>query len=132
MSKKRSTSVNYTDFQAFRGHRPHCLNLAVVNGARRSPLFSNALVDTGADHSILPVKVATAAYLTLPSARLFPTLSRPILVHEVRNCPLEVEGQIIKITVLFDPTGLVAPILGRDALLARCEFGFNTSEWLWF
>jgi predicted aspartyl protease len=89
------------------------------------------LVDTGADHSILPAQVARTAGISLPPARQFPTLSGSVSVHEVKNCPLEIEGQIVQVTVLFDPSGTLPPILGRDALLARCECGFDSTDWFW-
>jgi predicted aspartyl protease len=131
MSSKRPTTANYTDVEAFIGNRPHSVSVAVVTLKYRSPVFANALVDTGADHSVLPVRVARAAKLTIPAAKMFPTLGGSVRVHEVRNCTLEVEGMTVRVTVLFDPSGTLAPILGRDALLARCEFGFNSSEWMW-
>jgi predicted aspartyl protease len=131
MSRSRARQITYLFYEQFKGNRPHCLNLAVVNGTHRSPVFSNALVDTGADHSILPAQVAINAGLPLPPQRKFPTLAGSVMVHQVNKCPLEIEGKVVTVSVLFDPTGLLPPILGRDALLARCEFGFAASEWRW-
>ncbi|MHB1426435.1 MAG: hypothetical protein ACYC3I_25010 [Gemmataceae bacterium] len=46
---------------------------------------------------------------------------------------VDIEGYTITADVLFDPSPGAAfvPLLGRTAMLAAFDVGFNVAEWLW-
>ena len=49
----------------------------------------------------------------------------------ISGIDVEIEGKTVAADILFDPSGSTSALLGRQALLAALEAGFNTREWLW-
>ena len=49
----------------------------------------------------------------------------------VTGIDVQIEGKAVVVDAFFDPTNLSSALLGRQALLAAVEAGFNASEWLW-
>lgn len=129
---KRRTSVAYTDVLPYAGNRAYA-SVQLVNGIARSSAFV-CLVDTGADYLLLPSSAAVSVGIALPVSTIaIATVCASINVHRVTGCAVEIEGIPLPqgATTLFDPTGGLPLILGRQALLAFCECGFNTTEWVW-
>ncbi len=48
-----------------------------------------------------------------------------------KGLTVEVEGYLVTVDILFNPLNIGPAVLGRQALLAAVEAGFNASEWLW-
>lgn len=127
---KRTTRVAYSDYLPYFNNRPYA-SVQLVNGPRTSSVFT-CLVDTGADYLLLPSSAAASVRLALPRRTVsIGTVGGSISVHQVSGCTVEIEGVSVPVTVLFDPSGNLPLVLGREAIMACCECGFNTQEWLW-
>jgi predicted aspartyl protease len=126
------TTVNYSYSRTYSGNRPYA-DIVLIGQTAHSNLPFKALVDTGADYLQLPLLAANKAGLNLSLAK---TKSVKLAVGLVSmtflsGVEVEVEGKLVKVDVLFDHSGSTNALLGREALLAALEAGFNASEWLW-
>jgi predicted aspartyl protease len=126
-------TVNYSHQLPYLLNRPHATVQLLNGGLRTTFSFGNCLVDTGADHTVLPVAAAVAVGIVLPpSLTTIGTMGGPASFYAVPNCTVEIEAIVVSgITVLFDSSGRAPTVVGRDVLMALSEFGFNTYEWLW-
>jgi predicted aspartyl protease len=125
--------VTYNNSLPCQLKRPHAA-VQLVNGVHQTMFaFGNCLVDTGADHTILPAAAAGVVDIALPSTTTaFATLGGVVKVYQVPNCTIKIEGTLVRgVTVLFDPSGRVPPVVGRDVLMELKNFGLNQVEWLW-
>ncbi len=134
------TLVTYTNQRLYSGNRPYS-NVTLL-GVTPYPSYGYtpypnvnfwALVDTGADYLQLPMSAALTAGIDL-------SRGVPKTVHGatgtaalifVTGINVEVEGKLVIVDVFFDPTNSSSALLGRQALLAAVEAGFNANEWLW-
>jgi len=122
--------VNYSNSRLYSGNRPYA---DIVLAAGRRPTYK-ALVDTGADYLQLPAAAAWLAGISLVgrASHAITTAggsSPPMTL--VPGVSVEVEGFSIIVDVLFSSAGTTGAFLGRQALLAAFDAGFNTTEWLW-
>jgi len=126
------TTVTYTHQRSYLGNRPYS-NVTLLGVAGNPNVNFSALVDTGADYLQLPESAAITAGIDL-------SRSVPKPVHGatgtavfifVTGIDFEIEGKVVVVDALFDPTNSSSALLGRQALLAAVEAGFNASEWLW-
>ncbi len=125
-------TVNYSHSRPYNGNRPYADVTLVAKSGYQNVSFK-ALVDTGADHLQIPLSAASSAGLNISTGT-------PITVRGVAGkaamyllsaVSVEVEGKRVTVEVLLDPSGSSSALLGREALLAAAEAGFNASEWLW-
>ena len=87
------------------------------------------LVDTGADDVMLDLGVAAMLgipYQQLPQVPL-QTANGPVSYYLDQSLTLEFAGQPVTADVLFGV--LSVPLLGRAALLAAVEAGFDANAW---
>ncbi len=128
---KKDTYVTYKNVEQYIGNRPK-LDIELVGPKSQRPVYQ-ALVDTGADYLMLPDTYAQQVGLSLSSAQPYGywTANSWATSKILRNLDVIVEGLRITIDVVFDPLCPSGPILGRSALLAAIEVGFNDKEWYW-
>jgi len=123
-------SVTYPNQVAYIGNRPYAE--VEVFGPSGGTGVINALVDTGADYLTLPSSVAAQVVIAVVGQSMrVQTASGTMAGTLVPGVSVSIEGQSVKVDVLFDPSNATPPLLGRSCLLAAMEAGFNTTEWLW-
>ena len=113
-------------------NRPYAA-VALLHGARKSPTFP-CLVDTGSDFIVLPTSAASLIGLPLSGTKkTYRGVTGSASFDFEIGLQVDVEGCVITTDVLFAPTATVGfvPILGRVAILAAFDLGFNVSDWLW-
>ncbi len=126
------TSINFPNNAAFVGNRPYAD--IILHPGQGNSAVHKCLVDTGADYLQLPARAATAIGLSLHQASSFQvntaggTVSNLLLMHQV---PVSIEGYIVTVDVLFDPSNTALPLAGRNILLAAFDIGFQPSTWHW-
>lgn len=124
-----SITVVYTNSVPYTGNRPHA-DVVLLGG--NNPAYK-ALVDTGADYLQLPVAAMTNANLSggapvsiRTAAGTYQTMTM------VKGVTVTIEGAVtVTVDVVFHSNGNTGAFLGRQALLAAFEAGFNAKEWLW-
>lgn len=126
------TTVTYTSAFGLTGNRPMADVYLQPSHPNSSVWVS--LVDTGADYLQLPAAAAKAVGISLSGVptQSVQTAGGTVSLPFVANLDVEIEGYVVKADVLFDPSSSssVGPLLGRQALLAAYEVGFNASAWL--
>jgi predicted aspartyl protease len=97
----------------------------------RSPNYL-CLVDTGAEYLQLPAAAASQVGLSLANAptKNFRTAGGSVRLPYLTGLSVEIEGNLVTVDVVFDTQTRPLALLGRRALLAIYQVGFNTSEWL--
>jgi predicted aspartyl protease len=129
------TIVTYPNSRPYSGNRPYA-DVVLRNGSVKSPTHK-CLVDTGADYLQLPSGAATAIGLGAVLNTAVPTPVRTAsgsgsaTMVLAKGLTVEVEGYLVTVDILFNPLNIGPAVLGRQALLAAVEAGFNASEWLW-
>jgi predicted aspartyl protease len=127
------TTVTYNYSKPYVG--PSRQPLADVTLISPSTRFSIAsvLVDTGADFLQVPASAATNAGLSLSAGTSTRVRTVGGIVHMTLlvNVSVEVEGVSITTDVLCHPNAKSRPLLGRKALVALRNVGFDPQEWLW-
>ncbi len=126
------TTVNYSNKRSYLGHRPYS-NVTLLGVGGNPDVNFSALVDTGADYLQLPASAANTVGINLSSGvsqNVHGATGTAALIF-LTGIDVEIEGKDVVVDAFFDPTNLTIPLLGRQALLAAVEAGFNTSEWLW-
>ena len=124
------TTVTYTNSQLYNGNRPYA-DVELIGPTGRSTYKS--LVDTGADYLQLPSSAASAVGLSLSGGKTITVQGAAggTTMTLLSGLSITIEGISITADVLFHSSGASKPLLGRQALLAAVEAGFNTKEWLW-
>jgi predicted aspartyl protease len=94
------------------------------------------LVDTGADYLQLPSSAATSVGLGHLLASAVATNVKVagggyVIMYLAHGVNVTIEGIPVTVSVLFDSSNSGPVLLGRQALLAAVEAGFNTTEWLY-
>lgn len=128
------TTINFPNKSAYSGNRPYA-DVILPGGAGKSPTHK-CLVDTGADYLQLPASAATSVGLGHLLTSAITTSVKiagggSVTMQLARGVNVTVEGYPVKVDILFDPSNSGPELLGRQALLAAVEAGFNTKEWLW-
>ena len=132
--KTPTYTVNFHDAESYVGNRPWVdLYLDGPGGprGRKRALIANALVDTGADYSQLPMHAAQYVGLD-PHIRdrqvLISTAGGKVLMHRL-DVDLTLLGRTVTVRVHFGP--LAVPLIGRQTLLvAMHTVGFQGKRWL--
>jgi predicted aspartyl protease len=90
-------------------------------------------VDTGADLLQVPNTAAVAAGLSLSAGTpiSITTAGGKAYMTRFKGVTVEIEGISIVTDLLCHPNSASRPLLGRQALSALVEFGFDTISWLW-
>ena len=132
-------TITYNNSKGYSGARQLPLaDMLLIGPAARFPI-TGALVDSGADLVQVPQSSGVAAGL-LNSTGALPagatrttvrTVGGPVHMIRLPRVSLEVEGIPITVDVFFHPNGTSRALLGRNALVALRNVGFNTSNWLW-
>jgi hypothetical protein len=115
-------------------NRPYAeVVLTGASGTRKSSTY-NCLVDTGADYIILPIDAANTVGIILSGATMpVHGVTGSASLNFETNLEIIIENHAsITADVLFDPrpTAAFVPILGRTAILALCDLGFDVTDWL--
>jgi len=103
------------------------------SGKIKSPTYPS-LVDTGSDYIILPTAAAAMAGIPLSGkTKTIRSATGSASFNFETGLNVIVAGYSITADVLFDPSPSSAfvPILGRPAILAAFDVGFNLSDCLW-
>jgi predicted aspartyl protease len=96
--------------------------------------ISACLVDTGADFLQIPASAATkVGLLPSPSATSIKiaTAGGTIIMTKLTGAIVEIEGTSVTTDILCHPSGTTRVLIGRTALRALTNVGFNTTDWLW-
>jgi len=125
------TTVTYSGKIPFFQRRPYA-DVMFVSGTTGSGPTYKCLVDTGADYLQLPISAAAFSGISLHGAtsRTVITVAGPTSLKLVKNVDVSIEGYIVTVDVLFDPSNSSPPIAGRQLLLGAFDIGFNLTEWL--
>jgi predicted aspartyl protease len=125
------TTVIYTKNILYSGNRPYA-DVILVSTPGNTPTYKS-LVDTGADYLQLPETAANLAGISLIGGKKTTVqgISGSATMTLVSSVQITIEGIAVTVSVLFDPNAASKPILGRQALMAAMDVGFNTKEWLW-
>ena len=121
-------TVTYANTKPYASNRP--IADVVLVGPTGKRAFG-CLVDTGADFLQLPAAAAGLVGIALASGVPHPILTAGggrLVLTRVPNIRVEIEGRPVVVDVLFGPTASPAP-LGRQALLAAFEVGFDATAW---
>jgi hypothetical protein len=109
----------------------------VLIGPTGSSYTIQCLVDTGSDHTILPLGLATSVGI-IPSGPLVSVAAAGgtrVSFQSHAPADLVIEGYTIRgVTILLSPFSAIGgftPILGRKHLINAFDFGFDTKEWHW-
>jgi predicted aspartyl protease len=115
-------------------NRPYSrVYLTNSTGTKKSSLYM-CLVDTGSDYIILPRSAATTVGIALSGTKKTIRGATGSASFDFEtNLQFIIEGLSITADVLLDPSPGAAfvPILGRVAILAAFDLGFNVTDWLW-
>jgi predicted aspartyl protease len=122
------TTVAYTGNYPYVGNRPYAD--VVLHGPSGAAPTYKCLVDTGADYLQLPSAAASLAGLAGGSPLTVSGSTGSTTMTLMKGVTVEIEGKRVAVDVLFDPSGSSRALLGRQALLAAYDAGFNVSEWL--
>ena len=116
--------------------RPFADVVLIGTGGTKS-FTIQCLVDTGSDHTVLPLALATSIGIT-PSGPLVSIGTAGGAHSRFQShspADLIIEGYVIKgVTILLSPFSAIGgftPIVGRKHLINAFDFGFTTKEWHW-
>ena len=126
-------SVTYGNSRSYIGVARQPLGDLLLIGPTANISIRNVLVDTGADHLQVPAAAATAAGWLLSSGTSVSvkTVGGTITMTMLARLPVEIQGTPVTLDVLCHPIGSSRPLLGRSAILALSEVGFDPTDWLW-
>jgi predicted aspartyl protease len=125
--------VTYNNSKPYSGTLLQPLADIVLLGPTRNFSIANVLVDTGAD--FLMVSASSAA-----TVGLLPGMGTPIYIRTAGGTVtmtqhtgvfVEIEGIRVITDLLCHPSPTSRPLLGRQALHALKDVGFDTTSWLW-
>jgi len=124
-------SVNYSYDKTYSGNRPYA-DVKIVGVGKPNICFS-ALVDTGADYLQIPEYSAVRAGLNVSSASNIQVrgATGTAVLKLLNGAAVIVEGKSITVDLLLEPGNGSSAFLGRQALLAAVEAGFDAKRWMW-
>lgn len=130
------TTVNYNSSKAYTGAYQKPLADLDLIGPNGRASVSAVLVDTGADFLQLPERLAVTVGLLPSSAATIVSVSvktagGSLNMKRLAGVSVEVEGVPITTDLLCHPSGTSRALLGRGALRALTNVGFNVTHWLW-
>lgn len=127
------TTVTYRHLKSYSGPRMQPLADVVVVGPAARFSLAGVLVDTGADLLQVPASAAIAAGLPLSAGSSIPisTAGGRAYMTRLSGVRVEIEGIPIVTDLLCHPNSASRALLGRQALAALVEFGFDSASWLW-
>jgi predicted aspartyl protease len=125
-----TSTVTYPNSSPYQGNRP-IAEVKLLGPVATIRLL--ALVDTGADYLQVPLAEAVAAGFNTGAAMPITvgTAGSPVGMTLLARETVSVEGKTVAVSVLLNPDPTSEPLLGREALLAAYDAGFNVNEWLW-
>jgi len=132
LRSRRMTIVTYHHSLAYVGNRPYAD--VVLNPAFRTSPTHKCLVDTGADYLTLPAHYAPGSGISLTAGTAVSVVlasGGSVSMTQVAGVSVEIEGVPVVVDVFFDHTAGSLALLGRQALLAAMEAGFNATQWLY-
>ena len=124
--------MTFPNSASFVGNRPYAD--VVLNPSYPGAVTHKCLVDTGADFLQLPARAAAACGLSLGGAANFVIGTAGGGVNtmlRLAKVTVQIEGYLVIVDVLFDPTNTALPLAGRNVLLAAFDMGFQPSMWHW-
>jgi predicted aspartyl protease len=124
--------VTYPHSLAYIGNRPYAD--VVLNSALGTSPTHKCLVDTGADYLTLPAHYAAGSGISLTSGTPVSVVlasGGSVSMTQVSGVNVTIEGVSVTVDVFFDHTAGSLALLGRQALLAAMEAGFNATQWLY-
>lgn len=126
-----SVTITFPNLVRFSGNRPYA-DVRLNPASRRVPTYK-CIVDTGADYLQLPASAAGASGLSLIGAVPQPVTSASgtTTFQLLKGVTVDIEGQVVTVDVLFDPTNRSPALAGRGVLLAAFELGVRSRDWLW-
>jgi predicted aspartyl protease len=108
-------------------------DIVIIGPTGRFPITA-CLVDTGADFLQIPASAATkVGLLPSPTASSISirTASGIISMTKLTGVTVEIEGTSVTTDILCHPSGTSRALIGRTALRALTNVGFNKTDWLW-
>lgn len=130
----------YGNNKAYAGTRKQPLADMILKGPTSSFTVAGALVDTGADLVQIPHVAGVAAGFLNPLGGPLPsgasvigvtTAGGGVNMIRLPSVAMDIEGQSVIVDVLFHPSGTSRPLIGRNAIWALKDVGFDTADWLW-
>jgi len=128
-----TTNITYTNAKSYAGPNNQPLADIVLLGPAANFTISGVLVDSGADLVQVPSSAAITAGLALSSGTplTINTAGGSITMTLLSAVSIEVEGIPITVDLLCHPSPASRPLLGRQAIHALINVGFNATSWLW-
>lgn len=126
-------TITYGNSKPLTGANLQPLASIVLAGPAANITIANVLVDTGADLLQVPLNLATAAGYPLLSGTKVPirTAGSPIYMVLLSGMYVEIEGKRVKVDMLCHPSSTSRALLGRQALAALSDYGFDATNWHW-
>ena len=128
------TTIKFQNSALFAGNRPWAdVKLLRSSKPKLSVATHKCIVDTGADYLQLPELAATSIGLSLANTILYSinTAGGTVSMKMLRGAAVDIEGYLVTVDVLLDPTNSVTPLAGRGVLLAAFDIGMKPGEWFW-
>ena len=125
--------VSYGSSKSYVGATSQPLGDVLLVGPAANVSIKGILVDTGADFLQVPAGAATTAgwSLSAGTAVSVGTAGGTTTMTLLPGVLVEIEGTPVIVDLLCHPSGSSKPLLGRSALRALKEVGFDLSDWLW-
>lgn len=123
-------TIPYRRASAYGARHRAYVTVALHGPGQRPRIYTDVLVDTGADFLVLPNAAARAVGLDLSKGipESVAGVTGTTTLYRLANCQVEVEGTFcVSVDVLFGDG--VMPVLGMDAILAAMQVGFTDREW---
>jgi predicted aspartyl protease len=126
-------TVSYGNSKSYVGATSQPLGDVLLVGPAANVSIKGILVDTGADYLQVPAGAATTAGWSLSAGTLVSvgTAGGTTTMTLLPGVSVEIEGTSVIVDLLCHPSGSSKPLLGRSALRALKEVGFDLSDWLW-
>jgi predicted aspartyl protease len=126
-------TVSYGNLKPYVGATSQPLGDVLLIGPGANVSIKGVLVDTGADYLQVPAGAATSAGWSLAAGKTVAvgTVGGTVAMTLLPGVVVEIEGTPVTVDLLCHPSGSSKPLLGRSALRALKEVGFDISGWLW-
>jgi predicted aspartyl protease len=124
-------TITFANAKPYVGPSKQPIAHIVIQGTQNVAV-SQVLVDTGADFVQVPLSTLMAAGVSLNGASKIKvrTAAGTVKMPLVKQVSLLVEGFPVTVDLLGSPANS-RPLLGRNALLALQNVGFDTVGWCW-
>lgn len=125
------TVMSFTGSANFASNRPWAD--VILNPSHLGSPTHKCLVDTGADYAQLPASAVTSSGLSLASAVSITahTAGGAASLLMLKAVQLDIEGYLVTIDILLDPTNSRVPLAGRNLLFAAFDLGMESTRWHW-